>query len=84
MLPAAFSSTQGVGGVKLPPYSSFVEAQETNSDYYAGLFDQSLIGEPLDAGSSLTLAQKQKFSIKAVSPEWGFASETTKVCALLG
>ncbi|XP_057420415.1 calmodulin-binding transcription activator 4 isoform X2 [Lotus japonicus] len=76
---SAFSSTQGVGGVKLPPYSSFVEAQETNSDYYAGLFDQSLIGEPLDAGSSLTLAQKQKFSIKAVSPEWGFASETTKV-----
>lgn len=84
MLPAVFSLSQGVDGVKLPPYSSMVETQEIHSDYYETLFDQSQIGASLDAGSSLTVAQKQKFTIKAVSPEWGYASETTKVCALQG
>ncbi|KAJ1407339.1 P-loop containing nucleoside triphosphate hydrolase [Sesbania bispinosa] len=76
---SVFSLPQCVGGVKHPPYSSIVETQEIGSDYYATLFDQSQIGAPLDAGSSLTVAQKQKFTIKAVSPEWGYASETTKV-----
>ncbi|XP_027340146.1 calmodulin-binding transcription activator 4 isoform X2 [Abrus precatorius] len=74
-----FSLPQGIGGVKFPQYSSMVETQEINSDYYATLFDQSQIGAPLDSDSSLTVAQKQKFTIKAVSPEWGYATETTKV-----
>ncbi|XP_061336950.1 calmodulin-binding transcription activator 4-like isoform X2 [Gastrolobium bilobum] len=74
-----FSLPQGIGGVKFRPYSSMLETQETNSDYYATLFDQSQIGAPLDADSSLTVAQKQKFNIKTVSPEWGYATETTKV-----
>lgn len=84
ILPAVFSLPQAVGEVALPPYSSTVENQEIHSDYYATLFDQSQIGASMYAGSSLTVAQKQKFTIKAVSPEWGFVSETTKVCAFQG
>ncbi|KAL8150104.1 hypothetical protein V2J09_019912 [Rumex salicifolius] len=34
---------------------------------------------PLGADSSPTIAQEQKFKIKAISPEWGFAYEVTKV-----
>ncbi|TKY45943.1 Calmodulin-binding transcription activator 4 [Spatholobus suberectus] len=76
---SVFSLHQGVDGVKFPAYSSMVETQEINSDYYGTYFDQSRIGAPPDADSSLTIAQKQKFTIKAVSPEWGYATETTKV-----
>jgi hypothetical protein len=81
MLPAVFSLPQAVGGVTLPPYSSVVETQETHSGYYATLFNPSQIGASHDAGSSLTVSQKQKFTIKAVSPGWGYAFETTKVCS---
>ena len=84
MLPAVFSLPQGDSGVKFQPYSSMLETQQTNSDYYATLFAQSQIGAPIDADSSLTVAQKQKFTIKAVSPEWGYATETTKVCTFQG
>ncbi|KAK2384144.1 calmodulin-binding transcription activator [Trifolium repens] len=76
---SVFSLPQAVGGVTLPPYSSVVETQETRSGYYATLFNPSQIGASHDAGSSLTVSQKQKFTIKAVSPGWGYASETTKV-----
>jgi len=84
MLTAVFSLPQGVGEVTLPPYSSMDETQEIRSSYYSTLFDQSQIGASHDAGSSLTVSQKQKFTIKAVSPEWGYSSETTKVCSFLG
>jgi len=81
MLAAVFSPPQGVGEVKFPAYSSMVETRVTNSDYYGTFFDQSQIVAPLDADSSLTIAHKQKFTIKTFSPEWGYATETTKVCA---
>ncbi|XP_028243458.1 calmodulin-binding transcription activator 4-like isoform X3 [Glycine soja] len=76
---AVFSQPQGVDEVKFPAYSSMLETQVINSDYYETLFDQSQIGAPPDANSSLTVAQKQKFTIKTISPEWGYATETTKV-----
>lgn len=76
---SVFSLPQGVDEVTLPPYSSMDETQEIRSSYYSTLFDQSQIGASHDAGSSLTVSQKQKFTIKAVSPEWGYSSETTKV-----
>ncbi|KAK7387590.1 hypothetical protein VNO78_28501 [Psophocarpus tetragonolobus] len=63
------------GGVKFPPY---VETSGTNSDYYETLFDQ-IQTQPLGVDSSLTVVQKQKFTIKAVSPEYCYATETTKV-----
>ncbi|XP_019460388.1 PREDICTED: calmodulin-binding transcription activator 4 isoform X1 [Lupinus angustifolius] len=74
-----FSLPQGVDGDKFPPYSSMVGTQQSNSDYYATLFDQSQIGAPLHTDSSLTVAQNQKFTIKEVSPEWGYTTKTTKV-----
>lgn len=43
------------------------------------LFNEGQIGLPLESDPSLTLAQKQRFTIREISPEWGFASETTKV-----
>ncbi|XP_027919739.1 calmodulin-binding transcription activator 4 isoform X2 [Vigna unguiculata] len=76
---SVFSPPQGVDEVKFPAYSSVVETRVTNSGYYETLFDQSQIIAPLDADSSLTIAQKQKFTIKTFSPEWGYATETTKV-----
>ncbi|CAJ1938826.1 unnamed protein product [Sphenostylis stenocarpa] len=76
---AVFSPPQGVDEVKFPAYSSMVETRVINSDYYETLFDQSPIVAPLYADSSLTVAQKQKFTIKTISPEWSYATETTKV-----
>ncbi|XP_047150004.1 calmodulin-binding transcription activator 4 isoform X1 [Vigna umbellata] len=76
---SVFSPPQGVDEVKFPAYSSVVETRVANSGYYETLFDQSQIIAPLDADSSLTIAQKQKFTIKTFSPEWGYATETTKV-----
>lgn len=73
-----FLLPQDTGGVQFSPYSS-IETQGTNSDYYETLFDQSQIQEPRDAYSSLTVGQKQKFTITAVSPEYCYANEATKV-----
>ncbi|KAJ0960160.1 hypothetical protein J5N97_002051 [Dioscorea zingiberensis] len=42
-------------------------------------FDQSQFGNLLVADSSLAVAQKQRFSIREISPEWAFISERTKV-----
>lgn len=33
----------------------------------------------LEADSSLTVGEKQKFTIREMSPEWGFTTEFTKV-----
>ncbi|KAF5746426.1 calmodulin-binding family protein [Tripterygium wilfordii] len=62
---------------KIHALSSTIENHETSSDYYAMLFDQGSI--PLEAGSRVTIAQKQRFTIQAVSPEWGYTDETTKI-----
>ncbi|KAJ0988825.1 hypothetical protein J5N97_007181 [Dioscorea zingiberensis] len=48
-------------------------------DYTGMLYDESQFGMPLVTDSSLTVAQKQLFSINEISPEWAFASENTKV-----
>ncbi|XP_054805845.1 calmodulin-binding transcription activator 4 isoform X2 [Prosopis cineraria] len=76
---SAFSLTQDISGVRIPPYSSMAETQEVNLDCYVSLFDQNQIEAPLGVDLSLTVAQKQKFTIKEVSPEWGYATEVTKV-----
>jgi hypothetical protein len=66
-------------GLKFPVYSSVMGTRETNSGYYTTLFDQGQIGMPLEVDSSLTVAQKQKFTIREISPEWSYATESTKV-----
>ncbi|XP_020229866.1 calmodulin-binding transcription activator 4 isoform X2 [Cajanus cajan] len=75
---SVFSIPQGVDGVKFPTYS-IVETRGINSNYYETFFHQNQIVTPPDADSSLTVAQKQKFTIKKISPEWGYATENTKV-----
>ncbi|CAI8598063.1 unnamed protein product [Vicia faba] len=75
---SVFAFPQDVGGVKFFPYSS-VETQGTTSDYYERLFDQCQIQEPRDPYACLTIEQKQKFRITAVSPEYCYATEATKV-----
>ncbi|KAK9277089.1 hypothetical protein L1049_006628 [Liquidambar formosana] len=60
-------------------YSNVINTQQTNPGYYTTLFDQSQIGMPFEADSSLTIAEKQKFTIREISPEWGYSSDVTKV-----
>ncbi|XP_057434203.1 calmodulin-binding transcription activator 4-like isoform X2 [Lotus japonicus] len=74
----AFSFPQDIGGVTSPLYS-LEETQGTNSDYYTTFFDQIQIQEPLGTDSSLIVSEKQKFTIREVSPEYCYATETTKV-----
>ncbi|KAM7468779.1 hypothetical protein LguiB_016341 [Lonicera macranthoides] len=64
---------------KLPTYPPTINTYGTNPDYNTTLFDQGQIGTPVEAYSSSTVEQKQKFTIREISPEWGYASETTKV-----
>ncbi|XWS69277.1 hypothetical protein CRYUN_Cryun04dG0165200 [Craigia yunnanensis] len=71
--------SQEVENVEIPSYSSAIQAIDTNSDYYTMLFNQNEIGIPVATDSSLTVAEKQKFTIREISPEWGYSSEATKV-----
>ncbi|KAJ6853140.1 calmodulin-binding transcription activator 4-like isoform X2 [Iris pallida] len=50
-----------------------------SSDFQGMWFDQDHFGVTVGADSGLTVAQKQRFSIREISPEWAFSSESTKV-----
>ncbi|KAJ4710813.1 Calmodulin-binding transcription activator like [Melia azedarach] len=63
---------------KIPEYSSGIGPEQTNSGY-ATFFDQDHIGVPHEADLRLTVAQKQKFAICEICPDWGYANEATKV-----
>ncbi|KAH0991941.1 hypothetical protein GBA52_003424 [Prunus armeniaca] len=71
----SLSLPEEVDSFKLSPCSSVMG---THSDYYTSLFEQGQTGT-LDSDISLTVAQKQKFTIREISPEWGYATEATKV-----
>ncbi|CAI9093174.1 OLC1v1028608C1 [Oldenlandia corymbosa var. corymbosa] len=62
-----------------PEFSADVNAYAPELDNYTSLFDQGHIGMPLQDNMGITISQKQKFSIREISPEWGYASEVTKV-----
>ncbi|KAJ9169311.1 hypothetical protein P3X46_017517 [Hevea brasiliensis] len=70
---------QEVQNVEIPAYSPVLVTHETNPDYHPVLYDQGQLEVPIEADSSLTIAQQQKFTIHEISPEWGFTSEATKV-----
>ncbi|GAA0158778.1 DNA-binding transcription factor [Lithospermum erythrorhizon] len=61
---------------RYPPSINFYHSDPND---FATILDQSPNGDSLEDGSSLTISQKQKFSIQEISPEWGYATETTKV-----
>ncbi|XP_055825327.1 calmodulin-binding transcription activator 4-like isoform X1 [Solanum dulcamara] len=48
-------------------------------DQCTTIFDQDQIGISFEANMSLTIVQKQKFTIHDISPDWGYASDATKV-----
>lgn len=77
LLPASLLLPSDVEELKIPAYKT--NAHAVSSDYYGILFDEGQVEVPLESDPSLTLAQKQQFMIREVSPEWGFSSETTKV-----
>ncbi|CDP13355.1 unnamed protein product [Coffea canephora] len=68
-----------VQNLAYPAYSAAVKTYMTNPDNYTTLFDHNQIGISLEEDLGLTIAQKQKFTIQEISPEWAYASETTKV-----
>ncbi|XP_015572144.2 calmodulin-binding transcription activator 4 [Ricinus communis] len=71
--------TQEVENFDIPAYSSISETYDTNPEYYSVLYDQGQLEVPIEADSSLTVAQQQKFRICEISPEWGYNTEVTKV-----
>ncbi|KAK8659495.1 hypothetical protein V6N13_029695 [Hibiscus sabdariffa] len=69
---------QEVENVEIPSGPAAIQDLGTGSNYYK-IFNQEEIGIPLAPGLSLTVAQKQKFTIREISPQWGYTSEVTKV-----
>lgn len=80
MLPASELLPQDVENFDIPLYSPVLGTHETNPDYYSMLYDEGHLGVPIEPDSSLTVSRQQKFTIREISPEWGFTSEATKVC----
>ncbi|KAL7607503.1 hypothetical protein Lser_V15G14565 [Lactuca serriola] len=62
-----------------PKYVPANNMYQSDADIYSTLFDLGQIETPLASDSSLTIAQEQKFTIREISPDWGYATEPTKV-----
>lgn len=77
-MPASILLPQ-VEDINFAAYSQSIYIYGTKPDQYTAMFDQGHIGMPLEATSSLTIAQNQKFTIREMSPDWGYAHEATKV-----
>ncbi|XP_042498366.1 calmodulin-binding transcription activator 4 [Macadamia integrifolia] len=74
------SLPQIVENFKISSYSSGTTVHKAKPDYYTMWYDQeNHLEVPFDGDSRLTIAQKQRFSICEISPEWGYATEATKV-----
>lgn len=64
-------------------YSPSVDVYGINSDHFATVYEQVQTEMPLQETPSLTVSQKQLFTIHEISPEWGYAHEATKVSFFL-
>lgn len=82
VFPAFLLPPKEADSFKFPEYSSAMEAHEITPDYYTTLLGQDQTGMPLEENSSLTVAEKQKFTIREISPEWGYETEATTVCIM--
>lgn len=60
-------------------YPSMGEAHGANAEYYPVLFGQGEPGMSVVGNSCLTVAKNQKYTIREISPEWGYTTEATKV-----
>ncbi|XP_009592004.1 calmodulin-binding transcription activator 4 isoform X1 [Nicotiana tabacum] len=61
------------------PACARINTYGSYSDQYTTIFDQDQIGTSFEDDMSLTIAQKQKFTIHDISPDWGYSSEATKI-----
>ncbi|CAH9117148.1 unnamed protein product [Cuscuta europaea] len=73
------ATPEQVEDIKYPLYSPAANACRTDPVQYTTLFDQGQIGIYLEDDMCLTIDQKQKFTIKEIFPDWGYATGTTKV-----
>ncbi|KAI3817438.1 hypothetical protein L1987_11228 [Smallanthus sonchifolius] len=64
---------------KFPAYIPARNLSESYPDIYSTVFDDGQSGMPLESDSSFTIVREQKFIIREIAPEWGYASEPTKV-----
>ncbi|KAL8113985.1 hypothetical protein AgCh_021046 [Apium graveolens] len=64
---------------KFSAHPSAMNFYEGNQYHFTEMLKQDQIGVPLQATPSPTISQKQKFTLHEISPDWGYANETTKV-----
>ncbi|XP_050205101.2 calmodulin-binding transcription activator 4 isoform X2 [Mercurialis annua] len=67
---------------EIPTHSSVTDTYDAHPDYFSMLYDQSGLLLPIEADLSLTVAELQKFTIREISPEWGYSAEATKVIVI--
>lgn len=79
MFPASILASQELDISTFPKYVPANNMYQSDADIYSTLFDLGQIETPLASDSSLTIAQEQKFTIREISPDWGYATEPTKV-----
>ncbi|PIA33804.1 hypothetical protein AQUCO_04000102v1 [Aquilegia coerulea] len=75
--PTTTSLLQDVEYSKVSAHPSGTTTREAVSDCYFD--DMNQLEVLFGADSRLTLAQKQRFQIQEISPDWGYATEDTKV-----
>lgn len=70
---------QELGSFKVPASYSALGAPENNADYCRMMDNGGNIELRLEQEMRQTGADKKMFTIEDISPEWGYANETTKV-----
>ncbi|KAL0421577.1 UNVERIFIED_CONTAM: Calmodulin-binding transcription activator 4 [Sesamum latifolium] len=70
---------QEVVSMKYPAYSPALNAYDMSPNAYSSFFDQNELGISLEDSISLTIAPKQKFTIREICPDWCYTSEGAKV-----
>lgn len=70
-----------LGGCTSPEYSSPLDNHDVNSTYHIQFLKQDH-GNSFEVDTSLIVAQVQKFTIRQIVPEQGYATENTKVLVI--
>ena len=70
---------QELGSFEHPGCYPELRAPENNAEYSRIMDDERIIRMPLQQEMRPTVSHKQEFTIQDVSPQWGYANETTKV-----
>ncbi|KAK1381622.1 Calmodulin-binding transcription activator 4 [Heracleum sosnowskyi] len=81
-LPTSMLLPEEVEYFKVASDSPSMDVYGVNSDHFTTVFEQVQTEMPLQETPSLTVSQKQLFTIHEISPEWGYAHEATKVIVI--